>query len=351
PYSATTTAADQLGAQILNNGIPNTEGTIPSVSGTSTPAPARIKIDKKSEKTNRIGFICITTQTGGYVGAPSQRALLPPYLEKRRGSPVFTMENGDPLTLNSDDFFVEFHLYDASSSLRSTGIPSSFFLPAVLFADKKDEDSIILKYNNELIELTINQDHGLKFAQGTFKTVFASQKAYIEEQCDIKRPCFAKYDANWWYKIGEGAIYHLVDVNNNLILEKRDLTHFRSLKTPRTARMDVLSFKDHKNLLFCAEFPGFEPSDIDIIVNEKYLIFYAMKDTPLFDAQEEVVVDELGWKEEDAWRRLFGGDMESIVGFRLDHYQDLNVEKMKTMVSKGTVSLVKGVLTLKIPLD
>jgi hypothetical protein len=348
-HDKTTHIANGIGTRTLTTS--STKSSLVFKEDISTPQPT--KIYKKSNGTNRTGFICITTQTGGYIGLPSQQILLPPYLAKKEGSasPVFTTEEGRPLPLNPNDFLVEIHLYDSSIG---NDIPSTFFLPAALFKGKKDGDSLKLKYNDSLIELTINQQyHGLKFAKGTFEEVFKLQKAYIKEQCDIEQPFFANYDPYWGYSVGEkGTIFGFKNGDNTLVLEEKNADSFRPKVDPQRARMDILQSKDETKLMFVLEFTGFDSSDIDIIINEKHLVFYAKNKVPLFDSPEKfdnVFVENMVG-DEDMWKAVFG-DRELIAMFRwdkLDCFKDLTVEKMRAKLSEGEFLFDKGFLTIRI---
>jgi hypothetical protein len=297
-------------------------------------------LNRKSETTNRTGSICITTQTGGYIGSSSQRPLLSVYLEKREDYkfPVFTTEDGDPLILNSNDFVIEFHLHKTSKSLENTRIPPSFFLPAALFKGKKEGDSLRLKYNEELIELTLDQSQDLKFAHSSFEEAFEAQKAYIQEDCDIERPLFGIHDKYWWYKLGEdGEIYGLSEKDNKLSLKQKKASAFREKISPMEPTMYITQSEDKKEVDFNLEVPGFKLEDIDIIVNKKYLIFYTYPSS--FDS---------------GWRKQWLVKRESLISFRWDKhivFKKLDIEQMKAKVSQGKASLRDGMLTFTITTD
>ncbi len=109
---------------------PSKNKTVNTIHTTLNPA-LTIEKPENVRKTNLKGSICITTQTGGYIGDPLKRQLLPSYLMKRNdsNSPLLTLEDGSPLPLNAEDFFIEFHVFDRSNPLTRLNIPSPFMTP------------------------------------------------------------------------------------------------------------------------------------------------------------------------------------------------------------------------------
>jgi hypothetical protein len=336
-------------------------GNSTQVSHSSTKQASEISGNKikqeKKETTNRTGQICITTQTGGYIGHPSKRQLLPHYLAD------MTLENGSPLPLDDEDFFCEVYLFNGSSRLENTGIPSTMYLPGTLFKGKKDGDSIRLKYKSKLIELTIEQqNHGLKFAKGSFEKVFAMQTIYIKEFCDLINPLFSIYDPYWFYRLGDkGVVYKLetYKAEDDLAISylKDGVSEdFRPKIDPARAPGAILLSEDKTELIFLMEFCRFQSQDFDIVLNETHLIIYGrFENRPLscgsIDLNQTDIKQIDGSRDE--WQKALSCSREAMFACSWDKmkfFKGRSVEAMKTIMKKSTLLNYRGLLRLNIPL-
>jgi hypothetical protein len=305
--------------------------------------PGKLPVEKNDVQANHpatsatkpTGHICMASeQTGGYIGHPTQRQLLPLHLNH------ITREDGSPLPLAPEDFFIQFHLFNMSQQLKDSGIPSEIYLPSALFKGKKDGDVIRLKYQNLLIELTIQQEnHGLKFPKGTFEEVFPMQITRLKGSCDLDEPIFCMLDPYWFYKLGDqGAIYKLESdksENNDSVYHLKDgvSADFRPKANP--LRATVFKFSQSNDHLFLAlDFSRFQPEDIDIILNDTHVIVYGENSLTLGTV-------DINHKK------------ETLVAFRWDRmecFKGRSIEEMKTLMKKSQFALLIGVLQFMIPL-
>lgn len=181
-----------------------------------------------------------------------------------------TLEDDSALPLDAENFVVELCLFNVSKQLTALGIPTTLMLPGALLRNKKDGGVVRLRYKGKLIELAIEQqNHGMKFAKGTFEKVFASVDTHIRASCDIATPFFYTSDPFWMYQLGKGTLYKLEEIGT---LKKGIPSDFRPLTKPEEPPVDFQLF--NKTLIFEIPVHRFQIQDFDIIVNETHLMIY-----------------------------------------------------------------------------
>lgn len=288
--------------------------------------------------------ICITTQTGGYIGSSENRPLFPDYLKK------MTLKDGSPLPLEATDFVVEFHRFNPSPFLQAISLPETFFLPSKLLEGKKEGDKLQLKYEGQPLELTINQEnHGLKFVNGSFKEALDLQRAYIQTTCDQENPCFSKYNPFWGYRLEpEGILYQPGGKETGFNPKIQDKNQFRHLHDPSTiVKYDILPSRDGRNLIFLIEAPRFLPEDIQLIVNKTHLNVYGFfENRPLLpeEALKSLPLDK---------QEALSSSAEFLVSLRWDRHEffkDLSLDQMKGFVQNGHFHFLNGIIQLDLPL-
>lgn len=288
--------------------------------------------EEKKEKSldKRQGQICITTQTGGYVGEDLR--YLPPYYSD------LTLEDGLPIPLESHDFFVQLHLFDPSQALEKIGFPDSFYLPGSLLEGKEDGEAIHLKYKGKPVTLVINQNHKMKFAKGSFEEVFASQKEFIRTQ-DAAAPFFGKYDEYWWYRLGEkGALFKLEKSETGFHPELQSEGKFRQLQKPEFPPVEIKINREENFIELSFPATRFIPSDVQVILNETHLIIYGYFDNrPLF--QEEPLLEP---------------SKEFVLSMHWDQnplFTNFPLDQMQRLVREANFSFKNGMIHFYLPLD
>lgn len=289
------------------------------------------------------GKLCITSQTmGGYIG--TETGLFPPYLKD------FTLEDGSALPLSEQDLFVEIHIFEPSSLFVRAKIPTNLYLPTSLLIGKKDGDALRLKYNNELIELTIaQQSHGLKFAKGTLEEVLSLHRTYVQSKYTPNQSFFGKHSLHWYYNLeGGGKIYKFEanETTNNYHLRENP-GNLRQLINPEYSRYDILPILEKTALLICAEFPSFQPTDFEVILNPTHLVIYARYEDRNPGQLSEVEVEYTGELKPKICSK------ESIMAVKwgvIPGLENLSFEKMKDRISSCSSCLEFGMLQFAIPL-
>lgn len=315
----------------------------------------QLKADKNAASLQ--AEICIGYETGGYVGESTKRQLLPNYLEHIR------LPNGDRLPLVPEDYFIQFELFNLSKTFERKKIPTTMVLPSIIFQNNKDGDIVKLKYDNELIELKINQNkHDLKFSKGTFKQVLSQQESYIANHHDSEDPCYGIHDPFWYYgNLDSNRTIYKLSVKNpekdvnypNLRLAKP--SEFRPKINPRIPPAFFELSDDDKFVHFAIELSRFLPDDIDIIVNNKFIIFYAeFHDRPVLNSP--IVWDSQSGENTKAskayWEELLSPQREVIYPFRWDRsskFKHLSLEQMKQLIQRSNILFTKGVLSFNLP--
>ena len=331
----------------------NHSETLMTTSVTPPQQHADIKQEKKPA-TNPKGQICLTMRTAGYIGQ-SKRQLLPRNFKKN-----ITLEDGSPLPLDAEDFLSELYLFNMSRRLENAGIPSMMLLPGALFKGKKDGDTIRLRYKNQLIELTIEQqNHELRYAKGAFEEVFAKLTAYIKKSCDLDDPAFAIFDPYWFYRLGDkGCIYKLEtqkSENQLIISHLKDgvSEDFRPKVNPEWVVGDLV-LEDETKLIFEMSFPRFGPQDFDIILTETHLIIYGrFENRPVPGRPVDLNQADINHMDDEWWEKLLSSSREALFAFRWDkmeQFKDRSMEEMKTIMNKSTCSHIIGILQLEISL-
>ncbi|MBA3237880.1 MAG: hypothetical protein H0T62_05955 [Parachlamydiaceae bacterium] len=341
----------------LHNRIMNTfSSTLPVELVISEP---ELKIELK-EKAAFNAQICISSELEtGYIGAnptffqivrrPSDRIdfthfmrdprlhhaipetnIIPDYLRD------LTFEDNSPLPLDPMDSFLRIEVFHPFGTLKGAiQLPQTLHLPAAIFEDKDDGDVLSLKYKGQLIELEIQQqNHGLKFASGPFTEVLKTAKLTCKNFSDIERPFFNNTDNPYWfYNLGdEGCIYKLdlqekLDSNNEKVTSptievmEADLMELRPLIEPKRTNHDFITVMNTFNWVI--DFPRFLSSDIDLIVNEKYIIFYGK-----FESRQT--------------KSSFGGEYlqlgrEVLASYRWDRspeFRELTLDQMKDKITQ-----------------
>lgn len=242
-----------------------------------------------------------------------------------------TLEDGRQLPLDPQDIFIEFDLFDFST--KPKGIPEKLVLPSVLFVGKKEGEKIKLRWNNQLIELTIDQSsHPIQALKNSFEDLLNFTTKAVKGQIPVKES-FSGTFSLFGYKLDEsGILYQFQGNNGKLILEEKGSRELRPLRDPMSstlvAQSQLSESKDPDlgQCIFRIYFPAFDFQDIDIILNPTHLIFYGVHTDP-----------------ED------GYVSERIASFPLNNlpFKDFNLDKIK--LEKSEITLDKGFLTIKIP--
>lgn len=291
---------------------------------------------KKREKTSRIGSMYVTSESMvGPVGDRTTWKTYPEYLDH------LTLEDGSPLPFHTEDFFIEFEVFDLSRSLKKIDFPGILKLPAALFQEKKEGDTLRLKYKGHLIELTLKQNTPQsRGAQRLFEEIL-ELATFCFKQFEIGKPSiYAPYNHYWWYQIGKnGAFYRLQPSNEKEIsLIQEDPTKLRSLKKPLETQGVVR--KEDSALVFKVDFPRSQIQDIDILVNERHIIFYSQ-----FDSRDVHFPD--GYI-----HSLPGKEFYYTCQWNLWSIDDLSLSKVKLALSNGRASITDtGLFTLTIPYE
>lgn len=238
---------------------------------------------KGSEDTNCKGSVCIVNTYGSYFG--NERLTNPKFLDE------ITSEEGDSLQLEVDDIFISFKLFDCSPELVDTSImkKSDFFLPAKLFEGKKEGDKVRFRHNGSLVELIIGQtSQQLGYLQTPFDQLFV-QTLYFTKRTQALDPKLKSTEGTQkigyakrktvalgsWCKLGDqGVIYRFEDKNGTLALKPTDIREFPQMreKLVETGFSRELGPSELKMEI---EFPHCKDKDIQVILNNDYLIFYA----------------------------------------------------------------------------
>lgn len=325
-----------------------TDYNVNEIYSKSSPAKKLIPEVRPANKEEKIpknrGSICITSSAmTGYVGEDfSKQALRPDYLNK------ITLEDGSPLPLIPEDQFLELHVFEPTSQLKKLNFPSSLFLPKSIFSSKKDGDLLRLQYEGRPVEFTIKQnDHQLKFEQGSFQDVLKNAESYVKTT-DIEEPLFSKYKNtpyDYYSLLKQGAIYKVRGEKNPAgfgHLESEEDFKLRLLENPKVTPLDVIKTKE--NVMIVVSFSGFEFADIDVILNDHYIVFYGH-----FKDRESTILIE------DPIRTFsFKNSKEFIARLRWDRSPTLSkfsLVELKAKIKTTSVSLINGLLQLAIPLD
>lgn len=235
-------------------------------------------------------------------------------------------------------------------------------LPSTIFQGKNDGDIVKLKYNGELIELTINQNmHGLKFSKGTFKQVFRQQATFITNHRDSEDPCFGIHDPFWGYNLDSNRVIYKLSVNNphkDTCYPKLQLANpseFRPKRTPLLSPTCMELSDDEKFIHFTLELVRFMPEDIHIIVNDKFILFYAeFHDRSIleFPIVWDDLTKERSTGSKEYWEEILSSGRELIYPFRWDRsslFKHFNIEQMKQIVLQSEILFSRGVLSFKLP--
>ncbi len=203
----------------------------------------------------------------------------------------FKLENKDPIPLEENDILLSLHCFNEP---QGTKVPPQIYLPANLFANKKEGDILRLYYDNELIEFHLHQtQHQAKFEQGTFEDTI--KKAKITHGGNL-HGLFEKYDPYADYALNGGTLYNVIPKGTGpLKLQAVSADQFRPLqktammkdKASRTEKkitiiqqVALLILKRPEGIYILMELPGFSEQDascVQMILNKKILGFHILR--------------------------------------------------------------------------
>lgn len=328
---------------------------------------------KKEESPFYQASICITSeQMIGVIGDDHEKKFMPKYLTK------LTLEKGDPLPMAQKDSCLEFYLFNTTDK---TTFPEKIQLPLALFKGKKDGDQVRLRFEDRLIIFTINQRHGNQmYAEGTFEEVLARAIRYSETQIRAKFPNFDQYNEFWWVK--PGARFKLDRGNQSLTpLQEESMPEVFSVNFQELKEALCLFEVEGNRLTIKASFPSFQSEDLEIILNEDHLIFYAKhKSEPTVnivknsEIEKRVVIPyskfikeidendpsfsdidqkeyEKRIKQNELLKKRINSEMAGKFAWtRCEHLQGLNIEQFRDKVEMSKVAFEEGCLFFTINL-
>lgn len=271
----------------------------------------------------------------GYFGEPHQQNHLPAHLEE------ITLEDGSPLSLAPEDIAISFWTYNVSPELKKLSFPEGlgvFYLPAKLLEDKNEGDILRLKYKNHLVEFHIQQiPNTLRYTPQEFKPLLETVIDSVKADRDIETPLFSIPVPYEWYGLGKkGSLFHPVIIENKeeFNLEKQNKKNLRPCKAPKEIGTCNTYLLKNKKVIISVPFCSYLPEDIDIILNEKYLIFYGAYTNRSLCGFEE---------------KKFNS--ETVFKIRWDRdplFKCSTLEQMQERLHTGTMKLESGILSIKI---
>jgi hypothetical protein len=231
------------------------------------PATVSPLVVSSSKTTYKVPFY-LTTVDGGYIGNPSRFVkAYPKFLNLK-------MEDGSPLTLDSHDFLAPISVSYESCPVDVARFPNPLYIPYNFLKDKQDGDTFTLKYKDITFLCTVNQyAHHDTEMHDSFKKILSLITAYVKSNHQIEEPLYGRaHDPTWFYQLGnQGSIFKMNHSRSQL--EERPSTEFRTKNNPIFPRGTVLL--QNGRCIFTCFMPLISPENVDIILNDTLLMFYA----------------------------------------------------------------------------
>ena len=320
------------------------------------------RIDSLSQPVDAKISICITSSMDvGWIGNDPDRI---PNIKN------FKLEDKSPLPLQKDDVLLHLHCFNFPSEMK---LPHTTYLPAALFANKKEGDTIRVYYQDKLIEFYLHQtEHHTNYYQdGTFETALDLAKHAAQF---FDHPSFDHYEKYEWYTAEGGTVYKPVSpAGNNPVFQLNAVStdQFRPLKgaTDETTilqelRMDFLRHEEGD--YFITDLPGFSDSSADLdgiefILNDKVLAIHALRipmdlGDSIKSAREKARLPEEQEDNEQEFTPYHPQTLqrecpnEYIKGLKWRRiYEDLTLEQMQTKLENGKLVLKDGQFQIFFP--
>lgn len=177
--------------------------------------------------------------------------------------------NGKPLELKPDDSFVLCEMTQTEADLLKHFPLTAFYLPASLFKGNK-EDSISLKYHDYPIEFRFiwkdlgDGNQGADIALPT-EVLFQKNDPELFYTVDNPQDRLYKFEADATPTHSEIHLYRMLD------------SHFRTLKNPEHVPVDVVTTDISGEIIFLINMPSLTLDCIDLILNDKAVVFYGYR--------------------------------------------------------------------------
>jgi HSP20 family molecular chaperone IbpA len=296
-------SGNRLSSSMLLKEFPFIQELIKESPNQSAPDTFELKKTKAQpvspKKISFTASVDISSSRSGLLGKSSQRQLMPDYLKK------FYKEN-ERFSQDENDLLIECNLSDCSSDTFPSG---KVWLPAQLFGDKDYKNSVYFQYNGKQVQLNIEKHYTWDSFQETINTFRSAPPSH---------PIFGIDNPNAWYSLGEnGSIYKWNksgDPQTPPGIQEADAQCFRQKKSPTHVDADILRVENN-NILLLVNFPGFELSDLDLIINEKYLIIYGIstpKGYPEGFTKEKIF--KFDWKNSSQFSAFTLDEMKKKIG-------------------------------------
>lgn len=304
----------------------------------------------------------------GLIGEENQRHNIPAYL------PKITLENGAPLPLDPAGGVIQFQVFFDLDALKkdltvetlgeyknsplnsviSGGATVDIDLPEVLFRGKKDGDKIRLRYEGQLVELTINQSHFSSRQRESFESIFEPIQSAFFKQREKMQPRWISLESPEYkaltseskekrYQLGEnGAFYKYNSLKGQFELVDNSQCHLKE-------HLDVIPHNlyvsddpgkpFHVVLHNCADLANF-----NVMLNERYLHFHMQ--TNMWTGME-AIPDAIPCSKSDGWSL----SEESVCTIEWTKYfKGLSLEEMKKRLEQMEIVIPgPGMVRFSIP--
>lgn len=296
----------------------------------------------------------VTNISGGYIGDPSK------FVE---ASPEFldlTMEDGSSLPLDPHDFLVPISVFYKSCPRDVDRFPNPFYIPYNFLKDKENESTFTLIYKDNTFICTVNQyaNHNTKMHR-PFKDILFYIETYVKHCHQIGSPLYSPLyhpqynpsfqdacDPTWFYQLGnQGSIFKMNHSRSQL--EERLSNEFRAKNNPQIARGKVRLEKGR--CTFTCLMSLINPENVDIILNDTFLILYARgkESSWLSQIPSDAIVHE------NLNPPSCLNEREWIFGISWDERPEFNqfeLAQLKEKILQGTIRCPPGSLIFSFPL-
>lgn len=313
-------------------------------------SPIEVKVGNSSSPGPISAKIALARRNGGFVGPLDDLGQLKTELEN------WSYENGDAIPLEPTTLLLDFQIFDSqnAASLLNAG----YFSPSFLFDSAKEGDSIRLQYKGQLVELTIDQsilEAGLRKKRVTpsnegFSETFKATQTEILKRIEVgdlgfsgtlsPRPIFQPIHS---YTLEHSGVLFqaLKDQEDEWKVKKCENQSLRSLGSLSEPKMN--EYKTAIGRIFQLALPGVA-NQIDIVVNEKFICFYAEPE-PLINISSkrlEVCRDEGVLSLSNLKASYF-----RVLKWR-EYFSGISTEEMQVKVANSTATLADGIFTLTV---
>jgi hypothetical protein len=298
-----------------------------------------------SPRATKVSIRITSSLEAGFVGDEPE---LIPNLNK------FKLANQTSLSVDPTDVIISLNCFGLPAGLL---FPSTIYLPAFLFEDLEEGNSIQIYYEDQLLELCLHQaKEKSKFEEGNFEDVLElARQAALEKN----HPLFGHFIPYSWYKLDGGTVYRvMLDDHDHLSIKAVPSSEFRPLqKTSKTKKLNEYGEEEFKevNILkdfpmdilckkegtyFVGDLPGFSNNDVDCI---EFILNENLFATHILPRPTDMTIKI----EEKLTHR---NPQEYVIGFKWKKaFPKLSLEEMQKNIEKAPVVLKDGIFQIFFP--